>query len=121
MSDAEAPPNVVARRAMTPEIPGTLRAVALGSLIGVVLAFAGVAGALLVSGKGTATALGIGAMAAFWGGLGFGSMLGGTLHLVRATEGPRRATETAPSADRAAPSPTPSLGRAWSGERTHTA
>ena len=71
---------------MTPEAPGTLRAVAVGAAIGVVLAFAGVAGALFASGSGSATALGVGGVAAFWGGLGFGSMLGGTLHLVRYTE-----------------------------------
>ncbi len=98
---------------MTPEIPGTLRAVAVGSLIGVLLAFVAVAGTLYLTGKGTATALGIGGMAAFWGGLGFGSMLGGTLHLVRSTEGPRQEREpaagpapvTRPSAPNPAPSP----------------
>jgi hypothetical protein len=36
-------------------------------------------------------ALGIGGMAAFWGGLGFGSMLGGTVHLVRNDEAEERA------------------------------
>jgi hypothetical protein len=68
---------------VTPEIRGTLRAVAIGSAIGVVVAFVGVAGALLGTGHQASVALGVGGMAAFWGGLGFGSMLGGTMHLVR--------------------------------------
>ena len=65
------------------EIPGTLRAVVRGSLIGVVVALTGISGSLYLSGHGAGVALGIGGMAAFWGGLGFGSMLGGTLHLIR--------------------------------------
>jgi hypothetical protein len=68
---------------MTRELPGTLRAVARGSLTGVVAALALVGGALYLSGHGAAVALGIGGMAAFWGGLGFGSMIGGTLHVIR--------------------------------------
>jgi len=73
--------GVVSR--VTPEVPGTLRAVALGSAIGAVAALAGVGGALALSGHSASFALGVGGMAAFWGGLGFGSMLGGTVHLVR--------------------------------------
>ena len=65
------------------EVPRTLRAVVRGSLIGVVVAFTGVGGSLYLSGHDAGVALGIGGMAAFWGGLGFGSMLGGTLHLIR--------------------------------------
>ena len=65
------------------EIPGTLRAVVRGSLIGVVVALTGISGPLYLSGHGAGVAFGIGGMAAFWGGLGFGSMLGGTLHLIR--------------------------------------
>ena len=65
------------------ELPGTLRAVVRGALIGVVVALTVVGGSLFVTGHGAGVALGIGGMAAFWGGLGFGTMLGGTLHLIR--------------------------------------
>jgi hypothetical protein len=65
------------------EPPGLLRAVAIGSLVGIVLAMLAVTGALLVGGSSTSEAVGIGAMAAFWGGLGFGSMVGGVIFLSR--------------------------------------
>lgn len=65
----------------TNEEPGLLRAVAVGSGIGAVAAMIAVGGALVLSGQGSSAALGIGGMAAFWGGLGFGSMLGGVVHL----------------------------------------
>ena len=65
----------------TREEPGLLRAVAVGSGIGAVAAMIAVGGALVLSGHGSPAALGIGGMAAFWGGLGFGSMLGGVVHL----------------------------------------
>jgi hypothetical protein len=70
----------------TREEPGLLRAVAVGSGIGAVAAMVAVGGALVLSGHGSSAALGIGGMAAFWGGLGFGSMLGGVLHLQSAEE-----------------------------------
>jgi hypothetical protein len=63
--------------------PGTLRAVAIGAAIGVVLAFVVVGGALLLTGQGTSAALAVGGMAALWGGLGFGSMFGGVRHLTQ--------------------------------------
>lgn len=65
------------------EPPGLLRAVTIGSAIGVVATFIAVAGALLLAGQQLSAALGIGGMSAFWGGLGFGSMLGGVTHLSR--------------------------------------
>jgi hypothetical protein len=68
------------------ELPGILRAVAIGSAIGMVLALALVGGGLLLAGRGSGVALGVGGVAAFWGGLGFGSMLGGTLFLVHQFE-----------------------------------
>lgn len=73
-------------RSSTPtsvEPPGLLRAVAIGSLLGIVLAMLAVTGALLAGGSSTSEAVGIGAMAAFWGGLGFGSMVGGVIFLSR--------------------------------------
>jgi hypothetical protein len=83
---------------MTPELPGSLRAIAIGSAIGCVVALLGVAGILLLSGHEATVAWGVGGMAAFWGGLGFGSMYGGTLHLIRHSEEPQaqRAVTRAP-------------------------
>lgn len=75
-------------REMAPELPGTVRSIATGAAIGCVAAMAGVGGALFLSGHSTSVALGIGGMAAFWGGLGFGSMLGGTMHLMRHSDEP---------------------------------
>lgn len=75
------------------EIPGLLRAAAIGSAIGLVAVFVAVGGALYLSQHDAALALGLGAMSAFWGGLGFGSMLGGTIHLVRHMEEPSGSTK----------------------------
>ncbi len=63
--------------------PGLLRSVALGSVVGVVIALVLVGGALLLAGEGTSAALAIGGMAAIWGGLGFGSMFGGVRHMTK--------------------------------------
>lgn len=77
---------------MTPDIdvnadpPGLLRSVALGSVVGVVIALVLVGGALLVAGEGMSAALAIGGMAAIWGGLGFGSMFGGVRHMTKYEE-----------------------------------
>ncbi len=67
----------------TREIPGTLRSIVIGCTIGAGGVFAGVAGVLYLNQHDLALAVGLGAMSAFWGGLGFGAMLGGTIHLVR--------------------------------------
>ena len=64
------------------EIPGILHAVAVGCAIGVVSVFIAVGGATYLSQHNVAGALALGGMSAFWGGLGFGAMLGGTLHVV---------------------------------------
>ncbi|MGQ0434351.1 MAG: hypothetical protein ACT452_18350 [Microthrixaceae bacterium] len=56
---------------------------AIGSVIGVVATLIGVAGTLLLDGRQLSVALGIGGMSAVWGGLGFGSMLGGVIHVSR--------------------------------------
>lgn len=65
------------------EPPGMLRAMAIGSAIGVVATLIGITGILLLNGQQLSVALGIGGMSAFWGGLGFGSMLGGVTHVTR--------------------------------------
>jgi hypothetical protein len=75
------------------EIPGILRAAAVGCLIGAVSVFGAVGGALYMSQHDVALALGLGGMSAFWGGLGFGAMLGGTIHVVRNTDDPHSSTK----------------------------
>ena len=59
---------------------------AIGSAVGTLVALGLVGGGLLLAGRGMSVALGVGLVAAFWGGLGFGSMLGGTLFLVHQLE-----------------------------------
>jgi uncharacterized membrane protein YedE/YeeE len=63
------------------EATGLARAVALGSLVGVVLSFAAVLLAMLAGGYGWGAGVGLAAFTAFWGGLGFGSMVGGVIYL----------------------------------------
>jgi hypothetical protein len=79
------------------EIPGILRAAAIGSAIGLVAVFVAIGGALYLSQHDVSLALGLGGMSAFWGGLGFGSMLGGTIHLVRHMEEPSGPTKAVPT------------------------
>lgn len=63
--------------------PGTLRSVVVGSIVGVVGGFAFVAGGMVLDGFSGAEALAVGGMGALWGGLGFGSMFGGVMHLTK--------------------------------------
>lgn len=63
--------------------PGTLRSVVIGSVVGVVAGFAFVAGGMVLDGFSGSESLAVGGMGALWGGLGFGSMFGGVMHLTR--------------------------------------
>jgi hypothetical protein len=65
------------------EVQSTLHAIVVGCIIGAIVAFAAVFTALILSGHAHPVGLGIGGMAALWGGCGFGSMIGGALHLMR--------------------------------------
>jgi hypothetical protein len=56
------------------------RAFLLGSLVGSVLVFAFCGGIALLAGMGAPAAAGIGLFTAFWGGPGFGGMMGATLY-----------------------------------------
>lgn len=58
---------------------GLLRSVTVGALVGVVLSFIGTTIGMLVADVEWGAALGLGAFVAFWGGLGFGSMVGGVV------------------------------------------
>jgi hypothetical protein len=79
------------------ELTGMGRSILLGSVIGAVAAFGGVFGAIALWCHDTSTAFGVGGMAAFWGGLGFGSMLGGTMHLMRHSDEPYSHGRAAPA------------------------
>ena len=59
------------------EPPGMARAVVAGSLVGVVVALVGVTAAMASLGANFVAALGLGIFVAFWGGVGFGTMVGG--------------------------------------------
>ena len=59
--------------------PGMGRALVTGVAIGVAVSFVGVGGAFLAGGQGWAASIGMGAFVAFWGGLGFGGMIGGVV------------------------------------------
>ena len=61
------------------EQPGMGRAILVGSAIGVVISFVGVTAGMLAYGIEWGSAVGLGAFVAFWGGLGFGSMMGGVV------------------------------------------
>lgn len=60
--------------------PGMGRSIVVGSSIGVALSLAGVTLGMLAAGVAWQSALGLGAFVAFWGGLGFGSMVGGVVY-----------------------------------------
>lgn len=72
-----------------------------GAVIGALIFLPGVALAAGVAGSGRAGALALAAFAGVWGGVGFGAMLGGVLHLARQEELERQ--ETPPAGDRSAP------------------
>lgn len=58
---------------------GLLRSVVTGALVGVVLAFIGTTVGMLLADVELGSALGLGLFVAIWGGLGFGSMVGGVV------------------------------------------
>lgn len=70
----------------TSDDAGLVRAFVKGSIIGFVAVFVLLGGMTLAAGMGIAAALGLGAFTAFWGGPGFGGMMGAVLHYSR-TEG----------------------------------
>jgi hypothetical protein len=65
---------------------GLARAFVRGSIVGFVATFVLLGGMTLALGMGVGAALGVGAFTAFWGGPGFGGMMGAVLRYSR-TEG----------------------------------
>lgn len=66
------------------EHPAVGRTFVTGCMIGAALAFSGVLFACLVGGMDAGPALGLAVFSAFWGGIGFGGMLGGAAGLIQA-------------------------------------
>ncbi len=58
---------------------GLLRSVVVGAIIGVVLSFVGTTVGMLLADIEPGSAVGLGLFIAFWGGLGFGTMVGGVV------------------------------------------
>lgn len=59
------------------------RTIAVGCLIGTVVSLVGVVTTMRLLDVEWASAIGLGLFVAFWGGLGFGSMIGGVVHADR--------------------------------------
>jgi hypothetical protein len=91
--------------------PGVGRCIGIGSGIGVALAFIGVALPSLLAGMEWRSAVGFGVFVAFWGGLGFGSMMGGVAYVMGLDEAEADARKRSSKADAArSGSPRPSSG-----------
>lgn len=60
--------------------PGLGRSLIVGSTVGVILSFVGVTIGMLAVDVELSSALGLGLFVAFWGGLGFGTMIGGVVY-----------------------------------------
>lgn len=65
------------------EEPGVGRAFLVGCAVGTAVSFAGMTAAGVVGGLGLGASVGLAAFVAFWGGLGFGGMLGGVVGIIR--------------------------------------
>ena len=65
---------------------GLARAFGLGALVGFVAVFVVFCGPTLALGMSAGPAIGIGLFTAFWGGPGFGGMMGAVLHHSKADE-----------------------------------
>jgi hypothetical protein len=62
---------------------GLGRAFVIGSVVGFLLVFAFFVAVLILAGASVAAAIGVGLFAGFWGGPGFGGMMGAILHHTR--------------------------------------
>jgi len=85
--------------------PGIERALTIGVVIGVAISFFGVGGAFLAGGQGFGASIGMGAFVAFWGGLGFGGMIGGVVWATQVEEAAKLDRLAAGAASRTQPEP----------------
>ena len=65
------------------EPPSMATAIAVGCLVGTVVALVGVVVTMRLLDVEWGSAIGLGFFVAFWGGLGFGAMVGGVVHADR--------------------------------------
>jgi len=65
----------------TVEPLGLGHSLAVGAVVGMVLALVGVTLGLMATGLSWVDSIGVGIFAAFWGGIGFGTMIGGVIFL----------------------------------------
>lgn len=86
----------------------------VSSAIGVVLSLVLITGGMMAAGQVWQSSLALGVFIAFWGGLGFGSMIGGVVYLTRIEQAAKaleaetstaRRTSDAPATDSTAPEP----------------
>lgn len=63
--------------------PGLGRMMAMSSAIGVGVSLVVITVGMMAAGQVWQSSLGLGIFVAFWGGLGFGSMVGGVIYLTR--------------------------------------
>lgn len=77
--------------------PGLGRALTISVAINVAVSFFGVGGAFLAGGQGWGASIGMGAFVAFWGGLGFGGMIGGVVWATQVDEAAKRERLQAPA------------------------
>lgn len=77
------PVGVQTRPAPSNDDDGIVRAFVVGALVGCVATFTFFVAMSLILGLGLGPAIGIGAFTAFWGGPGFGGMMGAVLRYSR--------------------------------------
>lgn len=94
--------------------PGMGKILVASSAIGVVLSLVLITLGMMAAGQVWQSSLALGVFIAFWGGLGFGSMVGGVVYLTRIEKAAKaleaetstaRRTDDAPAADSTAPEP----------------
>jgi hypothetical protein len=68
-----------------------------GALLGVAIFFPAIVGVTLLAGGGSIGALALAAYGSFFGGMGFGAMLGSVIRLVRMEEAEEAALEATPA------------------------
>jgi len=73
------------------------RALTISVAINFAVSFFGVGGAFLAGGQGWGASIGMGAFVAFWGGLGFGGMIGGVVWATQVDEAAKRERLQAPA------------------------
>lgn len=80
MTNDAALPEPVGEAPTWSDPPGLGRSLIVGSMIGVGVSFVAVTVGMLAAGVEWSSSVGLGLFVAFWGGLGFGTMVGGVVY-----------------------------------------